>query len=150
MKIRNSPWGAPDSEKTIADGLIFVSTPSHGGFYLSPDRWATLKEKFPDFQPFNGNIGWLEEDSDWAMAALAFPEYFKDEEICDAIRMADAWIKTIEVPKELRIRAAAPKLLAALQNLLAEYLMRDPSEGHISRLALEQADVAIAMANGVL
>ena len=33
--IDHSPWGRPDHVETIAPGLSFVSTPSHGGYFVA-------------------------------------------------------------------------------------------------------------------
>lgn len=35
-----TPWGSSDYQKQIAKGITRVSTPRHGGFYLSKERWG--------------------------------------------------------------------------------------------------------------
>jgi len=74
-----TPWGRPNTRRTVADGITFYSTPSHGGYGLSDARLdempACLKE-----QLWAGE-GWFEEDCDWARVALAFPEYFPADAI---------------------------------------------------------------------
>ena len=69
-----TPWGVPDSVRCIAAGIWWVSTPSHGGYWLSPDRLAAMPEPFKVLKTF-GSVGpqWFEEDCDWAIVALAFP-----------------------------------------------------------------------------
>jgi hypothetical protein len=75
MKLHSSPWGGIQHQKELAPGIVEVSTASHGGIYLDDDRWSALKAMFPMVQPWAG-AGWLEEDCDWAIAALAFPFAF--------------------------------------------------------------------------
>ena len=38
----DTPWGRADSTIEIADGVVAVQTPSHGGLRLSVNRWAQL------------------------------------------------------------------------------------------------------------
>lgn len=73
-----SPWGQPDRCVKLADGIWDISTPSHGGFYVSPERLATMPENWLNLS-FNGQgrKGWFEEDVDWSMVALAFPDEWK-------------------------------------------------------------------------
>lgn len=78
-----TPWGLPDTAREIAPGIVFYSTPSHGGYWLSPARVAAMPKPLRDFQPFAG-ANWYEEDADWAIVALAFPQFFPAE----AVRMA--------------------------------------------------------------
>lgn len=75
-----TPWGMSDSAQPIADGLVFYSTPSHGGYYISPARVASMPKPLRDFQPWAGP-NWYEEDCDWCTVALAFPQFFPDEAI---------------------------------------------------------------------
>ena len=37
----HTPWGRPDSSKEIAPGITRYDTPSHGGYYVSPERVLT-------------------------------------------------------------------------------------------------------------
>lgn len=116
MKIKSSPWGKVDYQKDIAPGLAFVGTPSHGGFWLSPDRWAEFRHFFPTFRPFAGD-GWLKEDIDYNLALLLWPEFFPPCDVAGAIHIvttydvglnrpyfseAHAWIKS----GSLRAKAA--------------------------------------------
>jgi hypothetical protein len=88
-----TPWGIPDTSEEIAPGIVFYSTPSHGGFWLSPERVAAMPKPLRDFVPFGGlQAGpgrWFEEDCDWSVVALAFPQFFKPDDI-------DAALKTLE------------------------------------------------------
>lgn len=67
-----TPWGMADSVKTIAKGIIFVSTPGHGGFRLDQKRQA----KVPDYM--RTPDGWYEEDCEWSIVATVFPECFSE------------------------------------------------------------------------
>lgn len=71
----NTPWGASDSHKEYAPGIVFYTTPGHGGFHLSPQRLAEMPEGLRSFQPWAGE-GWYEEDCDWAIVVSAFPDHF--------------------------------------------------------------------------
>lgn len=73
-----TPWGRFDSCERIASGVYFVSTPSHGGYWLSPERRAEVDAKFPGFETFAGG-NWFEEDQDWSVVCLAMPYLFPPE-----------------------------------------------------------------------
>ena len=80
-----TPWGVADSITEIAPGIVSYSTPSHGGYWLSPERVAEMPKPLREFKPWAGP-GWFEEDCDWSVVALAFPQYFPE----DAVRAANA------------------------------------------------------------
>lgn len=65
-----TPWGAADSASEYAPGIRFYGTPSHGGFKL--DRAANAKVA----KPWRRKGGWYEEDCEWNIVALTFPEVF--------------------------------------------------------------------------
>ena len=74
-----TPWGASDHVEKIAEGIEFVSTPSHGGYRLDAER--TLRVLHDFHGPDSGlcRAGWFEEDCDWAYVALTFPVLFPPE-----------------------------------------------------------------------
>ncbi len=76
-----TPWGHPDQSKELAPGIWSVSTASHGGIYLSPQRLGFMPAIFVNagFIKANTEAGWFEEDCDWAMVALIYPEAFATE-----------------------------------------------------------------------
>jgi len=89
MTITSSPWGVPDSAEELVDnvtgkgtGIYFVSTPSHGGYFVPPALNSRVPAHWRDitFNRGQGNAGWYEEDADWALVALCFPECFIPEE----------------------------------------------------------------------
>lgn len=67
-----TPWGKSDHEKVIAHGITFYGTPSHGGFKLH----SAKNYQIPDYM--RSKDGWYEEDCDWAIVAVVFPEHFVD------------------------------------------------------------------------
>lgn len=80
-----TPWGTSDSAEQVAPGIVFYTTPSHGGYHVS----STVNRTMPDSLRLDD--GWYEEDCDWARVALAFPSHFPPkavEEACAALR---AW-----------------------------------------------------------
>ncbi len=85
-----TPWGIADSVTEIAPGIISYSTPSHGGIWLSPARVASMPKPLRDFVPFGGPQAgpgrWFEEDADWSVVCVAFPQFFKPEDIDAALR----------------------------------------------------------------
>ena len=80
----NTPWGPSDHQTHVAPGIVFHSTPSHGGYHLDAKRNAQVLAKFPGFRTFCGSVGWYEEDCDWAAVALTFPDLFTAENLAHA------------------------------------------------------------------
>lgn len=89
-----SPWGVIDWAREIAPGIVSVSTASHGGFYVSRERLATMPEalaRVPTYVERSAGVKivtvagdgfggrWYEEDCDAALVALAWPEAFPRE-----------------------------------------------------------------------
>jgi len=56
------------------EGIVFYSTPSHGGFKLDEVRNALVPEALRNAD------GWYEEDCEWAKVAVSFPALFTDRE----------------------------------------------------------------------
>ena len=67
-----SPWGTIDHVTVHAPGIASVSTPRHGGFKLDRSHNA----KVPAACRRKG--GWYEEDCEYAISVLVFPEAFED------------------------------------------------------------------------
>ncbi len=93
----HTPWGPSQTHDTIAQGLVRVSTASHGGYHVSEDRWQEIERMFPAFKSWAGR-GWLEEDCDWALAALTFPDQFDTQAIFNALRTARSRSDTCITP----------------------------------------------------
>ena len=73
----HTPWGKSDSETEIAEGIREVSTPGHGGIWLSTIRQAQLHEKFPNIDNFTHDLRWWEEDCDWVVPYIVFQDEIK-------------------------------------------------------------------------
>ncbi|WP_295405457.1 hypothetical protein [uncultured Thiocystis sp.] len=76
MASTPTPWGDSQREKRFANGIVFFSTAVHGGFYVDPARRADMPEAIQNAITWVRLPGWYEEDQDWALVALAFPEHF--------------------------------------------------------------------------
>lgn len=83
--LKSSPWGKPDHQEEVAYGILRVDTPSHGGYKLDRTRNAEVD---PSWR-ING--GWYEEDCDWAIVALTFPQFFPEDAVECADECARAW-----------------------------------------------------------
>lgn len=66
-----SPWGLVQEAEEIAPGIWQVHTAGHGGIKLSAQRNRLV----PDY--LRCDRGWYEEDCDWAIVAVVFPEPFR-------------------------------------------------------------------------
>ena len=120
MKLTTTPWGHPQQQTQIGEGIVVVSTAGHGGIWLSPIRWADFSALFPTFKPFAGPP-WLEEDCDVCLAALAFPSAFSTQAVANAVEMvinyggsngdyfkeAKAWLQTPAAERVRSIHAQA-------------------------------------------
>jgi len=80
-----TPWGQAQHVTEIAPGIVSYSTASHGGIHLSDERIAEMPAALQEFVPFGGpQIGpgrWFEEDCDWSVVALAFPQFFTERDL---------------------------------------------------------------------
>ena len=74
-KPTTSPWGQVDQCEEILPGMWAVSTPSHGGIKLSPERAAKVPRYF---KTWLGGFTWYEEDCDWAIPYLIFEDELKE------------------------------------------------------------------------
>lgn len=74
-----TPWGLADHVTEIAPGIVSYSTPSHGGIHLSDARLAAMPKLLRELKTWAGP-GWYEEDCDWSVVALAFPQFFKPDD----------------------------------------------------------------------
>lgn len=81
----NSPWGAIQTMTEVAPGILQVTTPSHGGFYVTPALVAQMPEHMRETPYSTG--GWFEEDCDWSLVAICFPDAFAPEMVQAAKRI---------------------------------------------------------------
>lgn len=66
----STPWGGSQMAVIYAEGVVSHSTAGHGGFHLSVDRNAKVHLLLRKETP------WYEEDCEWAIVAISFPELF--------------------------------------------------------------------------
>ncbi|MFN7092118.1 MAG: DUF7007 domain-containing protein [Allorhizobium sp.] len=66
----STPWGGSQMAVIYAEGVVAHSTAGHGGFHLSADRNSKVHSLLRKVTP------WYEEDCEWAIVALSFPELF--------------------------------------------------------------------------
>lgn len=86
----STPWGASQMATVYAKGVTSHMTASHGGFHLSMERNLRIHPALRKACP------WYEEDAEWAIVALTFPDLFTTYErriAGDVIRNSwpDAW-----------------------------------------------------------
>lgn len=113
---KHTPWGAAQTTKNHGSGIMEYTTPSHGGFYVPAEMRVKMPAALQRHQCFNNLTGWYEEDCDWAIVPLAFPDLFAAETIAAAVATvtgygdhyfdsARAWLKTAEALEVCRIAA---------------------------------------------
>lgn len=84
-----TPWGKSQTIDLVAEGILIVTTASHGGILLSPDRAAAMpgymkRPLFAElFAPY-------EEDCDWCMPVLIFEAEFRAYYAAQSINADDA------------------------------------------------------------
>lgn len=89
-----TPWGPSQHQKTIAQGIVSVSTAGHGGFYLSAERYAAMPADLKACARYAGPQ-WFEEDCEWALVTLAFPECFEERDFYFAVQTAKSYYPQI-------------------------------------------------------
>jgi hypothetical protein len=88
-----TPWGKADRIETLPGGVLWVSTASHGGYYVPPALLPMVPEAWRKVS-FNGQgkAGWFEEDCDWCLVALTFPTVFPSHAADAARKTFDCFI----------------------------------------------------------
>lgn len=79
---RDTPWGRADHVTSLGeDGIVSVSTPSHGGIYVPDDLLSSIPAKYRKWaKKWSGSENWYEEDCCWMAVAMAFPHLFPNIE----------------------------------------------------------------------
>ena len=99
-----TPWGKAQTEADTAEGIKWVTTASHGGYYLSKERMAELRQKLPTAPAgiaASDGGGWFEEDCDWCAVPLAWPHLFEADDILAAVITATVWRPALTIPAKL-------------------------------------------------
>ncbi len=77
-----SPWGIVEDEEQIAEGIIYVSTASHGGIWVSRELLPRISKEMRDYAEYwSGSSQWFEEDCAAQCVVVSFPEYFGAEQV---------------------------------------------------------------------
>jgi len=76
----DSPWGRIQSVKHVVnDSIVWVSTASHGGFWLSDSFHWSLQNRHA-FKTFAGGQ-WYEEDCDASVVVVCYCDCFDSDEV---------------------------------------------------------------------
>lgn len=103
-----SPWGPIQSCENVATGIWRVDTASHGGYYISYERKEAMPKPLREWENFvqrnDGGTGlWYEEDIDWSIVCLAFPDDFTRKlglaEMPRVLEIARSIARTINDPE---------------------------------------------------
>lgn len=153
-----SPWGVIDHVVAVAPGIAFVTTPSHGGYYLAPDRLQAVDARWGCPGP------WFEEDRDWAVVAFTFPDQFTAAQPSAALAHADAILRAAlpDAYEAITGRSVAPGESSARDG--ARFIRANPEgmwcraahcdgyglvpAGHVAVEAETESRAALARASG--
>lgn len=93
---QHTPWGAPHSRRIVVDGIVRYTTASHGGYWVSPERVASMPQGLRPTKHLDSDGGaWFEEDQEWAIVELAFPQHFGSQNQEPARRLLKDWMPEI-------------------------------------------------------
>ena len=96
----STPWGSSQHATIYAEGIVSHVTAGHGGFHLSAERNARVLPMLRKSSP------WYEEDAEWAIVALSFPDLFTAyERECADKTIRNSWPSAWE---EIHGRELAP------------------------------------------
>ncbi|WP_338082840.1 DUF7007 domain-containing protein [Ensifer aridi] len=70
----STPWGMSQLAMIYAEGVVSHSTATHRGMHLSSDRNKRVDVAL------RADGGWYEEDAEWAIVAITFPDLFTSHE----------------------------------------------------------------------
>ena len=83
-----SPWGIVQSADQFGEGVVFVSTSSHGGFWVSDEKLGSMPAQFARHgigsRFHSGWDGWFEEDCEANAVVAAFPDMFPPDAVTAA------------------------------------------------------------------
>ena len=76
-----TPWGKADHIQTYANGIVFASTPSHGGYKVPAALNKTIDPAYRAYAKlWSGSESWYEEDIAYQAIHLSFPDIFPHSE----------------------------------------------------------------------
>jgi hypothetical protein len=116
--LPSTPWGPAQTSDELAPGVVHYTTASHGGYCVSGAALARMEpflRALPTFcHATTADSAWYEEDVDWAVVALAFPELFDGCHLWHAERTvrvaradACAWLDQSDPGRAVRDKLAA-------------------------------------------
>lgn len=81
----HTPWGESETIKDYRNGIRFVTTAGHGGFFVPKKLLNRIpKEGIKDAYRWTRNEQWYEEDCCYAWVIISFPEIFPSNDIIQA------------------------------------------------------------------
>ena len=87
-----TPWGTAQTVRTLADGIVSVTTARHGGIRVSPERMELIPEDLRrGCIEWSDGTGWFEEDCMWSVVYDTFPECFS-ESAAEGAECAINWL----------------------------------------------------------
>lgn len=94
---KHSPWGIVQDEEIIAEGIVYVSTPSHGGIWVAPSLMGRVQEAMRDYAAYwRGSENWFEEDCAAQCVVVSFPEHFPAEQVERAWAVVHRYVPAAE------------------------------------------------------
>ena len=131
-----SPWGVIDGVEPLADGVVFVCTPSHGGAWLSPAAQARMPAAL---QPMHGRAFW-EEDCEICAVLIVFALHDsldRSRAIAILARWKPLWLDALAADHDLPTAAQ----IARIRRLWADFSV--PGEPDFTAFSRE-ADTGMA------
>ncbi len=84
-----TPWGVADHVTAIGnEGIVSVSTPSHGGYWVPPHLDVLIDPLYREWGQRWADEGWYEEDCCAAAVVVCLPRFFS----VDAHKQASAML----------------------------------------------------------
>jgi len=90
-----TPWGMADQSKKIARGIVFYSTPGHGGFKITEKRFQEMPDAIKKAIPKHRYYLWFEKDDAFCLVMLSFPSFFQESDIDCAKKTLKNWYPDI-------------------------------------------------------
>jgi len=132
----HSAWGHVVHATELAPGVWQVDTEGHGGIILSPERIAALPEWAKRQTPWSRVAGQYEEDCDWVIPTLAFPEVLEAKQ-----ERHNRFARENGITSILSIKNYAVKVLNEHHHSAYAALMRD--DEHLRALGLGTVSIAV-------
>ena len=74
---KHTPWGYADTVTEIAPGITLYTTPGHGGYHVSAERYKAMPAQYRACSFTKDQ--WFEEDCSWCAVVLSWPGLFAPE-----------------------------------------------------------------------